>query len=608
MAAPGGLSRPVTGAAVAAAEPTDIVANDESLPAARADEQPISDVSVLEAALVGAPNPETTTASADSSAPMPIGEPEATVDISKGAAIAMKAFAGPERPKPVAPSMKAEPKEPVIDELWISLAKAGFKDQGGSRLSAQANKDYMDGVRIHILCQIVIHFADDGALTEAEAYMKKLDAQQNRPPEITAVNALIRAYNAAGEYALAEEWFQKATHPAPHPELGDLRANNGTFHYVIVPAAERGDMAQAENYMRQMELFQMRPSLSIYSAIIRSCIRSGPPHTRRGHRWCEELCLKGCSDFESSPDLSTKSVKQLRSLYAMMDTGYIHSPLWSFDKIIQDLVKALVDAGYSRSADKWLEFLVDTGFSASDAPETWEHVRAHHPKDIIPALLSGEAHHVGNASSPRKGAPSLAVPARLAGETAPGGHLQPVAPSSVTSRLANGEATNLSAPPSARMKALREAISHASEVGLSDTELKKYKMELDSEERARISLIRVHQLVCRANEPEIVDSQVLAELKEAISDAEAARLDKGDLREAREVLEREEGKARARHRLEEAMRKREAAALHLPDLSPQDSPGRAVAPGGSSKVCPKVMGRARRRAADLKQSARILYV
>lgn len=447
-----------------------------------------------------------------------------------------------------------------IDDLCISLAKANFA--GSSRLGNAANKEYMKSVQVRILTNIVIHAADEGKLEEAEHYMGKLDARADLQPEIRAVNALIRNYMAVGNDDAAEEWFRKAINPALYPEMGHILPDHGTFYYFIQTMAQKGSIAKAEYYFQRMDEFELLPTLPIYRFLIIGCVRAGPPHARRGVRWCEQLLARGC--LECPGPMTAEVVKAERHYQEM--TCNSHWSLFRFDELIKDFVKGLADSGYTLSANKWLGFLVETGFNPKSAPETWEHVRAAHPKEIIPTLLSGETESLSDdAPGPHRGAPALAVPARLSGEEVKESRPRPdkKTPRSRAANESNALPLHSAVAASPRIKMLSDAIADGEAVGLPELELRKYKAALSVEEREAGARMLVQQAVSE------ISTMDMAKLAEALSAGEAAGLGEEELKPLRESLERADLQAKARARLEEAMRKRETVES-LPKIAPSE--------------------------------------
>jgi len=498
----------------------------------------------------------------------------------------------------------------MIDEQCITMAKAWFA--GESRLAR--GKELMNAVQVRMISNIVINFADHGNMLEAERYMGKMDGRLGYTPDIRAINSLIRGYMASSDTDAAYEWFKKTLEPQLYPELGEIRPNSGTFHYMIVPCAARGLLvARAEKCMLDMERFDLLPTLAMYAALIRGCVEMEPPQAFRGHRWCEVMLEKGTAEVPGG--FAAADVKQERTHQKM--TGLFNWNLDFFDRIIQGLARDLADAGNAMSADRWLAYLVDTGLSPETASATWEHVRAAHPKEIIPTLLSCERSAllcggggatarsgVGAAISPssplsRRGAPSLAVPARLAGETH---HARPdrgaaraqEAPLALTAPIARAT--------SRRLASLNDAIAEGEAAGLPEKELRRYKAAVAVEERA----VAARALLKQA----LLDGGSQAALAEAVQTGEAAGLGEDELGVARAALEQEQRKVQARASLEEALRRREAVEeTLLPPLLQRPS-AEPLASRGPHRT-PRTPRTLRKRAdvlGQLKLSARTLYV
>jgi pentatricopeptide repeat protein len=244
----------------------------------------------------------------------------------------------------------------------------------------------------------------------AEHWMNKIDAREGFFPEIRAVNALIRGYIMRGNYDKADEWFKKIDIPYLNPEMGGLTPAQETFNYIVSFCANKGEIARAEMYADEAPWFDIKLSLRTFGAMVRGCCRTD--QERRGHRWCQLLVEEGCAEV---PDgLGPATVAEERERHKTGLKG------WEFtflEVLVCDLAKALVDKGYTASANQWLAYLVEGGLKPEDAAETWDYVRGKHHPDIIPVLLSGESIVPPVGATQPRGAPSLAVPAKLSGET-----------------------------------------------------------------------------------------------------------------------------------------------------------------------------------------------
>jgi len=443
-----------------------------------------------------------------------------------------------------------------IDELCISLAKANFA--GGSRLSNEDNKEYMRQVQIRMLTNIVVHFADEGDMYHAEDFMRKLNAGAGFQPEIKAVNALIRNYMAAGDERTAEEWFRKAVNPSLYAEMGDIKPDHGTFYYIISSSAQKGLIANCENYMRRMEEFDLLPTLPIYGHLIRGCIRLGAPTSKRGHHWGEQMVAKGCKECPGPLTVEVLKAERHYQETTLISRWQLHR----FDAIVKDLAKGLADSGYALSANKWLGLLVESGLPPSSDPELWEHVRSLHPQEIIPTLLSGEMGALySHDPGPRRGAPSFAVPSRLSGEEMKEVKLPRPRPQ----KEAEEKALSTAVADIPGIKQLSNAIADGEAAGLSELELRKYKAALSVQEREHGARLLLQEALQDENDRD------LARISEAVNAGEAAGLPEEELQPGREILERADKQAKARERLEEAFRKREET-LALPRLGTRELP------------------------------------
>jgi len=229
------------------------------------------------------------------------------------------------------------------------------------------------------------------------------------------------------------------------------------------------------------------------------------------------------------------------------------------DELVLELAHALADSGNTQSANRWLGFVVESGRSPEDAPETWEHVRAAHPVYIIPTLLSGESEAALGADLPRRGAPSVLMRATLHGDN----KASSSSPSSQVQmrRIMKQKASVEPTPRRAQVVAARSqptsqlmaAIAAGEDAGLTQQELQGPRLALALEERRDAA---------RATIGMALQQRELVALHEALSLAKEAGLDESDelcgasLRETRIALEQEERKCDARVKLDEAMRLR----------------------------------------------------
>lgn len=432
-----------------------------------------------------------------------------------------------------------EPEVEGFDELTITIAKHGYALKG---------KEHENEIKAHMWSEIVIFSADSGKLEQAEQWMKKLDARKGFPPEVRAVNALIRAFIHAGNFFKAEEWFLQLLNPHLSPELGNIAPDSSTFNYMIRLCAEAGELVYAEAHIEDMNRFGVIPTLLTYSALVRGCIKVG--EVRRGHRWFERLLANGCAEHLEAFDAASIKVERARAKCGLQ-------VVWNMqllDELVLELARALANTGNTQSANGWLGFAVESGRSPEDAPEVWEHVRAAHPVDIIPTLLSGETEAALGRDSPRRGAPSVIMRATLHGDNKasprPSSQVQMrrIMKQPQTPRRAQVVAAR--SQPTSRLMA---AIAAGEDAGLTREELQGPRLALALEERRDAA---------RAKLGTALQQRELVALHEALSLAKEAGLDESDelcgtsLREAHIALEQEERKRDARAKLDEAMRLR----------------------------------------------------
>jgi hypothetical protein len=164
----------------------------------------------------------------------------------------------------------------------------------------------------------------------------------------------------------------------------------------------------------------------------------------------------------------------------------------------------------------------------------------------------------------------------------------------------------------AKTKALLEAISDAEAAGLDDDELRKYRTAVHLEERLAFSRLQLMQAARHAGAPGSDCREVASELAAALAAGEAAGLSEEELQEARSLFEKEEIKARARQRLEDALNTRQAVEP-LADLQPKAAKaflaGRErLALGGKPQHGTPRSRMVAAHVADLKRSARINYL
>lgn len=433
-----------------------------------------------------------------------------------------------------------EPDVHGFDALTITVAKHGYALKG---------KEHENEIKARMWSEIVIFNADSDKLEQAEQWMKKLDARKGFPPEVRAVNALIRAYIRAANFQLAEEWFLQLLNPHLSPELGNIAPDSSTFNYMIRLCAEAGELVYAEAHIEDMKRFDVRPTFLTYSALVRGCIKVG--EARRGHRWFESLLANGCAEHPAAFDAATVASERARAKCGL-------KPVWDLrllDDVVLELAHALADSGNTQSANRWLGFAVQSGRSPADAPETWEHVRAAHPVHIIPTLLSGESEAALGTDSPRRGAPSVIMLATLHGDNKTSSR------SSSQVQVRRVMKQKVSTPRRAQVVAARSqptsqliaAIAAGEDAGLTQEELQGPRLALALEERRDAAKAKLSVALQQRDIPL---------LHEALSLAKEAGLEYSDescgasLREAHTMLEQEERRRAARAKLDEAMRLR----------------------------------------------------
>lgn len=227
--------------------------------------------------------------------------------------------------------------------------------------------------------------------------MEKLDSQSGVHPEVRTFNMLISSAARLGEFDKAEEWFSRVKQPALHPELIGLQPSPESYNTMIQMFTGVGDIIRAEKWFNMIWLdVEVRATLASHIALIRACLEAG--EVRRAHRWAEELVKKGCA---KNPDYAPIMVKRTRNgpqFQQDWDVG-------GFVAMILALIEALAKLGNFKTVSRWLRYLVDCGVKPEEAPETWAVVRRVYPREIIPAVLSGESDAAGALPAPPRTKP-----------------------------------------------------------------------------------------------------------------------------------------------------------------------------------------------------------
>mmetsp|Transcript_9273 Transcript_9273/g.15399 ORF Transcript_9273/g.15399 Transcript_9273/m.15399 type:complete len:426 (-) Transcript_9273:42-1319(-) len=259
---------------------------------------------------------------------------------------------------------------------------------------------YAKNVKTHMLNGIVRFSAEEGAFGKAEHWMEKLDVQRGIPAEVRTFNMLILSAARLKEFDKAEEWFARCKAPALHPELVGLKPSPESYNTMIQMFTRAGDVTRAEKWVDKIwNEANVRATLASQISLIRACLDAGD--FRRGHKWCEELVRKGCS---KKPNYDADMVFKER-IARKLDKEWDSESLVA---MVCDLIQALAKIGNFNMVSRWLRYLVDCGVKPEDAPVTWTAVRQVYPRDIIPAVLSGESDHpVGVLPVPPRTQPAI---------------------------------------------------------------------------------------------------------------------------------------------------------------------------------------------------------
>lgn len=245
---------------------------------------------------------------------------------------------------------------------------------------------------------LVLQYAEQGEVEEAEHWMRKLDSARGLPPTIAAFNGLLLAVGKQGNLEKADAWFVKAE-SALHPEFGDLQPTAQSFDAMVQIAAAANDVARTDRYLSDMRDLGHRPDRRTFFAAIAACLRAEQP--KRAHLWLQACVQGGCSQCRSYPP---EEVRRVRGLIRSMQ-------LWCPEDLVAQVLsvaEGLAAAGNTVTADEWLGYLVQCGVPIAHYPASWEHIRAASPPRIVPARL-----HADTGEPP---APLRLLPAALSGE------------------------------------------------------------------------------------------------------------------------------------------------------------------------------------------------
>eukprot|EP00927_Polykrikos_kofoidii_P016636 TRINITY_DN17527_c0_g2_i1.p1 TRINITY_DN17527_c0_g2~~TRINITY_DN17527_c0_g2_i1.p1 ORF type:complete len:438 (+),score=73.85 TRINITY_DN17527_c0_g2_i1:90-1316(+) len=296
-----------------------------------------------------------------------------------------------------------------LESSCVTLAKGickrgdVYEKADGTQMSAADRKKYVERETKKKTYNLVAKYcADDGQLPKAERWMLKLEGYRGCNPEVTSFNALINMASKPGDLEKADEWFAKAAEPSLHPELQGLTPDIESYNIMVLHCSTHGDLARAEKYAAEAEEKLSRPSLRSLSSLVRACIVAGQP--RRAHQNMQALVDRGCSVRANySPGTVRACRDSLRSLRKWDVEAFI--------QLVVELVEALAESRNTITADKWLKYLHSGGVESQEHRQAWEIVRLATPREIVPAVLSGECDSVDAPMFP-----ALIRPATLSGE------------------------------------------------------------------------------------------------------------------------------------------------------------------------------------------------
>lgn len=218
--------------------------------------------------------------------------------------------------------------------------------------------------------RMIVVAAQNGNVLEAHGRMESL-RREGLKPDAESFNALLSALISSRDIDRAEEWLASLSTPALYPELTGIGVTADVYNALVVAHAEQNRLAIAEKHAQDMKDKGLRLDKMSYESLLRACLSTG--QSRRAHQWSLEMNAAGFV----KPNVS----------------------------LMRSLIWALTDAGNTKSANHWLDFMAQSGHPMDQ--QTYELVRTVHPLEIVPAALSGE---VGRAEPP------VVRPACLAGE------------------------------------------------------------------------------------------------------------------------------------------------------------------------------------------------
>lgn len=289
------------------------------------------------------------------------------------------------------------------DPLQTAGTVQKSSDDAIESISRTLSKSCNSGNHENSLYNIMMrHGIREGRPEVVNRWLNKFDGGPGRELEIGNVNARILAAAKAHDFATVEDWLVKVTEPGLHRQLNGLQPTAETFDIIIRHSAEAGDLARCTSYIGKAKAFGIQPGLNGYLSMIRAFVHRG--EARQAHSWLAALVEEGCGE-EARLRPEVVQGELLKPYYRRR---------WDVNgliRTIKDVVGALAGIGNAQTADRWLRYLLDSGIEPEDSPETWERVRAVHPEEIVPAVLSAEAHAAGLEPT----AP-LTRPALLSGE------------------------------------------------------------------------------------------------------------------------------------------------------------------------------------------------
>lgn len=214
--------------------------------------------------------------------------------------------------------------------------------------------------------------ANRGNIAEAELWIRKL-AKDGRVPETQSFNGVLKAKIRSGELEQAEQWFENALNPILHPELRGIQPDAWSYNAMVECFASKKDLPKAEKYAEDAKEANAKLQQHVFTLLIDACLSLG--EVKRAHNWMDAMVRAGFG----------KPNKE----------------------IMRRLVRGLADLGSVESAERWLAYMTDIGL-VLDA-ETFAHVRAACPMEVLPCKLSMESDQTS---------PAQVRPIKLKGEEA----------------------------------------------------------------------------------------------------------------------------------------------------------------------------------------------